>query len=261
MSGQVSATADGTPGNGRVRIKMKELEARTGVGREAIRFYIREGILPEPEKPKRNVAYYSEDHVRRLVTIRQLREEREISLASIKHLLSSSDFDSLTRGQSLQGLERMLPALLDGVVPGPDRRVDELLEVEDITSAELEELAAAGIVHPLERDGDRWLNFRDSAIVRKWSRIRSLGFTRERGYDLRVLHLYRELAQSLAAEEVEQFLAAFSGELGPEVAADRAARALGEANDILGQMHVQAVLEALDERLGNPPAEVFALAD
>ena len=34
-------------------MKMKELEARTGVGREAIRFYIREGLLPEPERPKR----------------------------------------------------------------------------------------------------------------------------------------------------------------------------------------------------------------
>ena len=39
-------------------MKMKELERETGVGRETIRFYIREGLLPEPERPKRNVAAY-----------------------------------------------------------------------------------------------------------------------------------------------------------------------------------------------------------
>ena len=39
------------------RLKMKDLERTTGVGREAIRFYIREGLLPEPERPSRNVAW------------------------------------------------------------------------------------------------------------------------------------------------------------------------------------------------------------
>ena len=38
-------------------MKMKELETRTGVGREAIRFYIREGLLPDPEKPQRMWLY------------------------------------------------------------------------------------------------------------------------------------------------------------------------------------------------------------
>ena len=33
-------------------MKMKELEDRSGIGRETIRYYIREGLLPEPERPK-----------------------------------------------------------------------------------------------------------------------------------------------------------------------------------------------------------------
>ena len=33
--------------------RMAELERLSGVGREAIRFYIRKGLLPEPERPSR----------------------------------------------------------------------------------------------------------------------------------------------------------------------------------------------------------------
>ena len=45
------------------RLKMRDLERATGVGREAIRYYIREGLLPEPERTARNVAWYDESFV------------------------------------------------------------------------------------------------------------------------------------------------------------------------------------------------------
>ena len=35
----------------RSRMRMRDLERATGVGRETIRFYIREGLLPEPARP------------------------------------------------------------------------------------------------------------------------------------------------------------------------------------------------------------------
>ncbi len=47
-------------------MKMRDLERRTGIGRETIRYYIRFGLLPEPVRPKRNVADYTDEHVRRL---------------------------------------------------------------------------------------------------------------------------------------------------------------------------------------------------
>ena len=97
-----------------VAIKMKELEAQTGVNREAIRFYIREGILPEPEKPKRNVAFYSDVHIKRLLAIKYMQTEREMSLSRIKSILAHGEFDSIAKPSTLQGLELLLPALVDG---------------------------------------------------------------------------------------------------------------------------------------------------
>ena len=227
---------------------MKELEARTGVGREAIRFYIREGMLPEPEKPKRNVAYYGDAHVKRLLAIRQLKEERQMSLASIKLVLDSAEFGSLAQAESLQGLERLLPALVDGVAPAPDRPFSEVLADAAIDLAEIEAMCKLGIIKPVERDGERWIDFRDAAIIRKWGQARGAGFTAERGYDLGTLTRYRELAEELAALEVEQFFQAFDG-VGAEQAADAAAVAIECTNDIFVQLRTKALLARVNERV------------
>ncbi len=231
-------------------MKMKELEARTGIGREAIRFYIREGMLPEPEKPKRNVAYYSEDHVKRLLAIRHLKEERQMSLPRIKTVLTSSEFDALAGRESLDGLERLLPALLDGVAPAPDRCARDVAADGDVTDAELAELCARGILSPHERHGDIWLDFRDQAIVRKWGQIRQAGFTRQRGYGLDTLQRIKDMTDRLAEVEVTEFLAAFGQGLASEAAAEIAAAGIENANDIMAQLHIKALMRQLRERLG-----------
>ena len=230
-------------------LKMKELEARTGVGREAIRFYIREGILPEPHKPRRNVAHYSEDHVRRLLAIRHLQEERDMSLSRIRSLLESSEFESVLGASALQGVERLLPALVDGVKPAADRLFDEVGAECGLTPEALEELCSSGVVTPVMRDGRQWISFRDSAILARWRDLREAGFSRERGYDLTMLHRYRAVADDLAAQEVDQFLNAFGDGVVPEEAARIAAQGIAMVNDILVQLHVKSILEALERRL------------
>lgn len=241
------------------RIKMKELERRTGVGREAIRYYIREGMLPEPEKPKRNVAYYTDDHVKRLRAIQHLKDERDLSLSRIKSVLDSSEFDALT-DDGLQGLERMLPALLDGVVPAPDRALDEVCAETGVSTADLDALIRCGIVTPVERDGRPELGYRDVAIVRKWGDVRRAGFTRERGYATDTLERYRLAAEALAAHEVEQFLAAFGG-VSAEIAADIAARGIEAVNDILVQLHIKAIMAQLEKALANGSSTAINRSD
>ena len=68
---------------------MAELAMRSGVSRETIHFYLREGLLPRPRKAGRTVAYYDEDHLSRLKLIRTLREEKYLPLAVIRRLLDS----------------------------------------------------------------------------------------------------------------------------------------------------------------------------
>ena len=57
-------------------MKMRELERRTGVNRETIRVYLREGLLKAPLRPKANVAEYDESHVQGILAIRELQRTR-----------------------------------------------------------------------------------------------------------------------------------------------------------------------------------------
>lgn len=70
-------------------MRMAELSSKSGVARETIHFYLREGLLPRPKKGGRTVAYYGEEHLERLRLIRRLREEKYLPVAVIRRLLES----------------------------------------------------------------------------------------------------------------------------------------------------------------------------
>jgi DNA-binding transcriptional MerR regulator len=70
-------------------VKIGELAARSGVPRETIHFYLREGLLPRPQKGGRTVAFYTEAHLERLLLVRRLREEKYLPLAVIRRLLDA----------------------------------------------------------------------------------------------------------------------------------------------------------------------------
>jgi len=62
------------------------LERETGVARSTIHFYIREGLLPQPQKTAASRSLYSEDHVILLRKIGELKKDG-LSLAEIRDVL------------------------------------------------------------------------------------------------------------------------------------------------------------------------------
>lgn len=73
-----------------------ELEERSGVARRTIHFYIREGLLPSPDKPGGG-ARYDEEHLLRLLLIRELQSGR-YRLAEIRDRLDA-EVAGLSRGE------------------------------------------------------------------------------------------------------------------------------------------------------------------
>jgi DNA-binding transcriptional MerR regulator len=71
------------------------LERETGVSKSTIHFYVRQGILPRPQKTAASRALYSEDHVRLLHKITALKESG-LSLSQIKAALQ----DELSTAQA-----------------------------------------------------------------------------------------------------------------------------------------------------------------
>ena len=161
-------------------LKMRDLEARTGISREAIHFYLREGLLPEPARPKRNVAHYSEEHVVRIKVIKRLQEERFLPLGVIKTMLNDADFGSVSTADDLPAFELAFLSLLNGDAPAADRSLAAVAAQSGLPEGELVELGELGVIEIRTVRGERSLDYRDAAIVERWARLHELGYTRHR---------------------------------------------------------------------------------
>ena len=72
-------------------MKISELSAHSKTPLSTIRFYFREGMMPAPIKTSKSMAYYTKDHLDRLLKIQKMKK-RNISLSAIKDvLLNESD--------------------------------------------------------------------------------------------------------------------------------------------------------------------------
>src|SRR6266478_6561986 len=69
-------------------MKISELAEASGVSAGTIKHYLREGLLPEPVKTSRNMAYYPAEFVERIRMIKQLQEERYMPLRVIRDRLA-----------------------------------------------------------------------------------------------------------------------------------------------------------------------------
>jgi AcrR family transcriptional regulator len=78
-------------------MKINELEKISGVPRSTIHYYVQNGLLPRPHKTGHTMAFYDNNHVKRLETIQKIKLEylrtaksSRIPLDHIKHKLSES---------------------------------------------------------------------------------------------------------------------------------------------------------------------------
>jgi len=151
--------------------KMQDLVQATGVPKSTILHYLNEGLLPEPVKTSRNMAYYSPACVERITFIKVMQSKYRLSLAIIKKFLQ--------KGSVGPEIEPFLE--LRSFIYG--RRDDrELLDLEafcraaGLTAPEVAELQKAGLLIPLEPDR---FDAEDLAIGRILKDCRELGLTPE----------------------------------------------------------------------------------
>ena len=227
-------------------LKMRELEQATGVGRETIRFYIREGLLPEPERPKRNVARYSDVHVARLKSIKKLQQERFLPLNVIKTIVKAQDGAPAAGIESFVGLENALYPLLGDPEKLEPRRLTDVAADAGFTVAEVDELIAIGFVHAAERDGERWLDSRNARIVTLWRGIRDAGFSEEKGYTSETWSIYGTFLGWLVQEEVNSFYSNLIDQVDQSEAATMAAEGIRIMNEILPLMRTDRIIRAVE---------------
>src|SRR5690606_29349592 len=160
--------------------RMKDLCEATGLPRQAIHFYIQEGLLPPGVKTGRNMAFYGEAHLERLKTIKRLQHERFLPLKAIKALLDdkSHHFDPV-QWRFLADVKKSLKAELgDRDVAVETVDVGALAERLGVDLLDVEEAIEQGIVGVREEpDGRRVIAASDVWYFELWAEMRAIGFT------------------------------------------------------------------------------------
>lgn len=221
-------------------MRMRDLEKASGVGRETIRYYIREGLLPEPDRASRNSASYGTAHVSRLKAIKRLQEERFLPLSVIRTLLEAQDAEQWLMPDAFPMLDAMLAQRLE--TSGPARMLPSDLGME------AEALAEAMRDAQVTPDADGRISQRDAAILRTLDELAGIGFGRDLGFDGAQMRLYSVLIDWLTTQEVHHFLTHTAGQVGEDKALDMAERGVSLINELLGHLRTRALLRKLAER-------------
>jgi DNA-binding transcriptional MerR regulator len=222
-------------------MKMRELEERTGVDREVIRILIREGLLPEPERPARNAAEYDESHVKGVAAIRELQKSSRLKIKEIKALLHGGGAAGGEPISPYGHLEELL-AHRFGLDNVPTVSIAKLQQ--RYPSAKRDSLAFAkmGMLELLDGDDGPQLSLTDARLVEIWGRIREAGFVDENGFPPENIAFYLDAAETVAANEASVFFNAGGTGFEEESAAAMLHTALSLMLDFFGILRVKAFM-------------------
>ncbi len=84
-------------------MKIGELVKCSGVPKTTIRYYINNGLLPDPVKTSQTMAYYDERHVKRLNDIRSMMEKEKLPLAALKRKFDAQEARFASRETEASG--------------------------------------------------------------------------------------------------------------------------------------------------------------
>jgi DNA-binding transcriptional MerR regulator len=224
-----------TEPNGNGLLKMRELSEASGVSSGTIKHYLREGLLPEPVKTSRNMAYYPPEFVDRIRLIKQLQEERFMPLKAIKTVLDEDP----ERAQALLELEDRILERARTEEGARVTRADASRRYE-IPREALTRLEELGILSPNSR-GYAEL---DQQILEAISRFRAGGYDEQIGFTVYDTQRYKQAMEALATEEVEVIGERLAGEDPDRVVALLEA-GVEPLRDLIAALHSKELVAAM----------------
>jgi DNA-binding transcriptional MerR regulator len=218
---------------------MRDLCERTGLPRQVLHFYIQQGLVPAGHKTGRNMAYYGEEHVARVLLVRQLQHERFLPLRAIRALLEArAEAFSPAQRRLLHEVEGHLGPLLGARRARPETLdAAALLGRLGLERDDLDGMLEAGLLAATTDAAGRTLVAADDAwMLERWAELRRAGFTRALGFRARDLAILDEGMSAMFARELGLLVPRLAHLPAAEVAA-MVARALPLINDFLGRYH------------------------
>ena len=226
-------------GNGDL-LRMGELAEASGVPAPTIKHYLREGLLPEPVKTSRNMAYYPPEFVDRIRLIKQLQEERFMPLRAIKSVLDEDP----DRARALVELE---DRILERALAGERTRTSaaEARERYGVPKDVLDRLEELEILSP----NSRGYTPSDVKIIEAISRFRAGGYEEAIGFTVYDTLRYKRAMEELVREEVEVLMDRVAGKMPPQRAIELIEAGAEPLRDLIAAMHTKLLVAEL-ERAG-----------
>ncbi|HHD81888.1 MAG TPA: MerR family transcriptional regulator [Campylobacterales bacterium] len=152
-------------------LKMKQLMEETGESKSTILFYVKEGLLPEPEKPKPNVHLYDESCINILKFIKYLQHELSYSIAQIQKVFEANNFNFTDDfGMIFKSLQ-----LMNGSSDGKWYEEDDFLELSELEEEKLNHYKERGLLFKQEQGFSK----KELDMVNLYKRAETLGLSKE----------------------------------------------------------------------------------
>ncbi|SFV59887.1 Transcriptional regulator, MerR family [hydrothermal vent metagenome] len=167
--------------------KMKHLMEATGESKSTILFYVKEGLLPEPQKPKPNLHLYDESCINIIKFIKYLQNQFSYSIAQIQTIFKENKFNfSDDFSMLLRSLE-----LMAGTPDTKWYNDKDFLEISKLTQKELNNYIDKGWLFRQEQG----FSSKELKLVDIFKRAKSLGL------DKKLFNAYVKSAKELAKRE------------------------------------------------------------
>lgn len=161
----------------------------TGESKSTILFYVKEGLLPEPSKPKPNLHLYDESSVNIIKFIKYMQHQFSYSIAQIKAIFSENTFDfSSDFSMLLKSLQMM-----SGEFGAKWYEEEDFLELSELSQKELDSYLDKGWIFKQEQG----FSTQELKLVQLFKDATYLGL------DDRLFDAYVKSARSLAKIEYE----------------------------------------------------------
>jgi DNA-binding transcriptional MerR regulator len=216
---------------------MSELAEQSGVSAGTIKHYLREGLLPEPVRTSRNMAYYPPEFVERIRLIKRLQEDRFMPLRLIKGVIDEDP----ERAHALIELE---DRIIERAAAAQERGRVSRAEVRrryEVPDNVLERLEDLKILSPNSRGYDA----DEVKIIEAISRFRAGGYDERIGFTVYDAVRYREALQPLVEEEVSVLLERLVGEVDVDRAEEIIAAGTEPLRELIGAIHSKLLLDEL----------------
>jgi DNA-binding transcriptional MerR regulator len=195
-------------------LKIRELVERTGVSRETVHYYIREGLLPRPRKRGRNIANYDDSYVERIRMIKELQDNYFLPLAVIKNILRYRKKSA--EEQSFLSLRREYFRPVDQLLPSEIVGEEAFRKATGLGRKWLVKMEEWGIISPETRDGEKVYSQDDITLGKLVVQMDEIGIGVKDGFDAEALKHYRDMFREIVTMSHKYYIQATLGKLSPE---------------------------------------------